>query len=95
MGIEKFLKGVIGEKEEIQILQHKRSQTAVLKEKITREESLSKLNEKKVTLGKVQSNSKENVEESKCAKTAMNRKIYSKDKGFTPAKDYVHKRTSK
>ena len=97
MGIEKFMKSVAQDKEENTLLSHKRSLTAaVLKEKTTREETVSRSSDRKINLARIHLNSKENTEDTfRSPKIPANKLVSAKEKGFFPSKDLVCKKLYK
>jgi hypothetical protein len=97
IGIEKFLKNLIHEKEEVSPLAHKRSQTAaILKDKSPKEDSIIKAKEIRYNLTKINLNTKENSDEIlKHPKTVSNRMLSHKEKYFTHSKDLFYKKVYK
>ncbi|OMJ69959.1 hypothetical protein SteCoe_32186 [Stentor coeruleus] len=96
MGIEKFLKSYFNEKDENGVIIHKRSQTAVLKEKGTREESTIKLYNQKDSMAKITLISKENTDDiMRIPKTVTNKLSSNKFKSFTSCKETIFKKTYK
>lgn len=96
MGIEKFLKSYLNEKDENGVMIHKRSQTAVLKEKAIREEATTKPIDRKDSMAKITLISKENTEDIiKIPKTVTNKLSSNRLKSFTPCKETIYKRLHK
>ena len=96
MGIEKFIKSILNERDAITPLTHKRSQTAVLKEKSLRDDSTGKSADRKPQLIKLSVNSKENSEDlGNHPKTVVNKVKIHKETSFTPGKEKIFKRVYK
>lgn len=96
MGIEKFLKSLLNEKDENGILIHKRSQTTIIKEKPIRDEALARSIDRKDRMAKIALISKENSDDLiKTPKTVTSKISMHREKSLSLCKDTIFKKLYK